>query len=147
MDAYFKSRQWFNVDKDKALPPTYVVRTAPAGEVVGFVALGFRNYDHPHDGSGQRAKYLVVYVAGVNVPFQGKEDSGSKGQTYAASMFDFIESQARAKDVCVGVSLWVRANNARAVAFYKKVGFEEDPGGPRQRDGGAPHLTMRKPIR
>lgn len=62
------------------------------------------------------------------------------------SMFDFIEAQARAKDGCVGVSLWVRADNARAVAFYKKVGFREDPGGACQRDGGAPHLTMRKPL-
>lgn len=41
--------------------------------------------------------------------------------------------------------MWVRVDNPRAIAFYEKVGFEGDVGGPVQRDGGAPHLTMRKP--
>jgi hypothetical protein len=45
---------------------------------------------------------------------------------------------------CVGVSLWVRSDNARAIAFYEKVGMVKDPGGPVSRDQGATHLTMRK---
>ncbi|TAK30190.1 MAG: GNAT family N-acetyltransferase [Myxococcaceae bacterium] len=55
---------------------------------------------------------------------------------------------ARAQSACIGLrlSLWVRANHARAIGFYRKVGFVADAGGPTQRDGGALHLTMRKAI-
>ena len=108
--------------------------------------MAFRNYDHPRDGAAARARYLMVYVAGLHGRFQGKENPRAPGETFAVSMFRVIEGFARSKPGCVGLSLWVRADNLRAVAFYKKVGFEPDVGGPVQRDGGAPHLTMRKPL-
>ncbi|MEZ4461501.1 MAG: GNAT family N-acetyltransferase [bacterium] len=47
---------------------------------------------------------------------------------------------------CVGLALWVRSDNNRAIAFYEKVGFERDPTGPVSRDDGVPHLTMRKAV-
>jgi hypothetical protein len=55
-----------------------------------------------------------------------------------------IEGIARAKQSCVGLSLWVRSTNEVAMAFYRKVGFTEDPGAPLNRDEGDPILTMLK---
>jgi ribosomal protein S18 acetylase RimI-like enzyme len=146
VDAYFQTRQWFNSGKGVAAPPTYQFLTEEGGEVVGYAAVGFRSCDHPHDGAGDRARYLMVYVAGLHQRFQGRTNPRAPGETFAASMFRAIEGLASAKVGCVGLSLWVRADNLRAIAFYTKVGFEPDPGGPVQRDGGAPHLTMRKPL-
>lgn len=144
VDTYFRSRQWFNVVKGVAAPPTYQFLTAEDGEVVGYAAVAFRNGDHPHDGSGNRARYLMVYVAGVHARFQGCENPNAPGESFAVSIFRVLEGFARDKQGCVGVSLWVRTDNPRAVAFYRKMGFEPDPAGPVQRDEGAPHLTMRK---
>lgn len=55
-----------------------------------------------------------------------------------------LEEMARSKANCVGLSLWVRSTNERAIGFSKKVGFVADPAGPTQRDAGDPMLTMRK---
>lgn len=61
-------------------------------------------------------------------------------------MFRVIEGFARNAERCVGLSLRVRTDNPRAMAFYRKMGFVPDPGGPLKRDSGAPHLSMRKPL-
>jgi ribosomal protein S18 acetylase RimI-like enzyme len=55
-----------------------------------------------------------------------------------------LERFAIDKTGCRGLYLWVRADNDRAIAFYRKCGFVDDPAGPVQRDDGAPHLSMRK---
>ena len=86
----------------------------------------------------------MIYMIGVDQVFQGIQNPLMPGQTYAASIMAVLEDIARAKHDCVGLSLWVRSTNAVAMAFYRKVGFAEDPGGPSQRDGGDPILTMRK---
>lgn len=142
--TYFRSRRWFNADKGQAAPPTYVFRTGPGGLVVGYASVSFRNAEHPDDKSAARAQYLMIYVAGVNTGFQGQRNPVAPEETFAASMFGMIEGLAAAKQGCVGLSLWVRASNARAVRFYEKAGFVADPNGPVHRDGGAPHITMRK---
>ena len=144
VDAYFRSRQWFNVEKERAAPPTYQFLTAQDGEVVGYAAVAFRNCDHPHDGAGTRSRYLMVYVAGVHSRFQGAENPNAPGESFAVSIFRVLEGFALKKQGCVGLTLWVRTDNPRAIAFYEKIGFAADPAGPVQRDAGAPHLTMRK---
>jgi ribosomal protein S18 acetylase RimI-like enzyme len=85
-----------------------------------------------------------VYVAGLHRRFQGVINPRGRGETYAVSMFQVLEGFARDKAQCVGLSLWVRSDNARAIAFYRKAGFAPDAAGPVQRDNAAPHLTMRK---
>jgi Acetyltransferase (GNAT) family len=144
VDDYFQQRQWFNTGKGKAAPPTYTFLEVRTSEVIGYAALVFKNLDHPCDGAGSRAKYLTVYVAGVNLRFQGVENPQSPGENYAESVFGAIDELARTKQGCVGLSLWVREDNLRALAFYRKSGFDMDPSGPVQRDAGARHVTMRK---
>ena len=146
VDAYFRGRQWFNVDKDRAAPPTYQFLTDKDGEVVGYAAIAFRNAEHPLDGSPERARYLVIYAVGIHERFQGALNPRAEQETYAVSLFGVLEAFARDKAGCAGLSLWVRADNPRAMGFYEKVGFVADPGGAVHRDGGAPHLTMRKPV-
>jgi ribosomal protein S18 acetylase RimI-like enzyme len=146
VDSYFRSRRWFNVAKGQAAPPTYVFRTDANGPVVGYAAVSFRNTEHPDDQSTTRARYLMVYAVGVNRPFQGQPNPSAPSVTLAASIFEAVETLALAKPDCVGMSLWARATNERALRFYRRLGFVADPGGPTQRDSGSPHLTMRKPL-
>jgi len=143
-DRYFRNRECFKADKGRSSPPTYVFRVAEHGPVVGYCAFAFRKQPHPDDAHATKARYLVIYMIGVDLPFQGIQNPLTPGQTYAASITAVLGCMARSKPDCVGLSLWVRSTNALAMAFYRKVGFAEDPGGPSQRDGGDPLLTMRK---
>lgn len=143
-DHYFRSRQWFKFDKGRSSPPTYVFRTAEGGPTVGYCAYDFRKQPHPDNAGEATARYLVIYMIGVDQEFQGKQNPLAPGQTYAASIMSVIEDIARARESCVGLSLWVRSTNHAAIGLYRKVGFKEDPGGPSRRDDGDPILTMRK---
>jgi len=143
-DHYFRSRQWFKFDKNRSSPPTYVFRVHKGGPVVGYCAIDFGKQPHPDDASEDKARFLVIYMIGVDDAFQGTQNPLATGQTYAASIMAVLEDIARAKQRCVGLSLWVRSTNQVAIAFYRKVGFTADPGGPSQRDEGDPILTMRK---
>ncbi len=144
VDEYFRSRRWFNAEKGRSAPPTYQFRTVQDRDVVGYAAVSFRNCAHPDDGSHDRARYLVVYAAGLHLRFHGVENPLAPGLTFATSMFRVLEQFALDKGGCAGLYLWVRAENDRAIAFYRKFGFVDDPAGPVQRDGKSPHLTMRK---
>ncbi len=144
VDWYFRSRQWFNAAKGKASPPTYQFLTANGGDVVGYAAVSFRECGHPEDASEEKAKYLAVYAAGLYSRFQGQKNPRAPDESFAESMFRVLEGFARDKTDCVGLYLWVRADNDRAIGFYRKFGFREDPGGLVQRDDKVPHLTMRK---
>ena len=95
VDAYFRSRQWFNVDKGRAAPPTYQFLTDEGGEVVGYAAIAFRNVEHPHDGSPDRARYLVIYAVGVHERFQGALNPRAEQETFAVSLFGVLEEFAR----------------------------------------------------
>lgn len=142
VDKYFHSRHWFDDGSEKTSPPTY--KFCDGDEFVGLASVAFRDNPHPTDESSTTAKYLVVYVVGVREELHGVKNPNASDETYAATLFRTLERFGREREGVVGMSLWVRADNARAIAFYEKVGFERDPGGPVQRDGGAPHLTMRK---
>ena len=143
-DHYFRSRQWFNADKGRSKPPTYVFRALEDSPVVGYCAFDFRKQLHPEDTSTTKARYLVIYMIGVDQAFQGRQNPLAPGQTYAASIMSIIEDIARAKESCVGLSLRVRSTNLAAIGLYRKVGFLEDSNGPSHRDQGDPILTMRK---
>ena len=145
-DHYFRSRQWFKFDKNRSSPPTYVFRVRKGGPVVGYCAFDFGKQPHPDNASEAKARYLVIYMIGVDQEFQCKQNPLAPGQTYAASIMSVIEDIARAKQSCVGLSLWVRSTNEAAIGLYRKVGFTEDPGGPSRRDEGDPILTMRKML-
>lgn len=143
VDRYFRCRSWFDVAKGRAAPATYQFRTRPGGAVVGYAAAAFRNQAHPTDNGAERARYLVIYALGVHRHFQGVGNPAVPGERYATTMMRDLVDLARQKPDCVGVSLWVREDNARAIAFYRRNGFVSDPAGPVARDGGSRHLTMR----
>jgi ribosomal protein S18 acetylase RimI-like enzyme len=113
---------------------------------VGYCAYDFRKQPHPDKASEAMARYLVIYMIGVHQAFQRTQNPLAPGQTYAASIMAVLEDIARAKQSCVGLSLWVRSTNEAAIGLYRKVGFTADPGGPSQRDEGDPILTMRKML-
>ena len=142
VDDYFRKRQWFNEGKDKAAPPTYTFFSED-GDRIGYAAVAFRRYPHPNDNADEKNQYLVIYVVGVDRAFRGKFNA-RLGETFAKSIFRTLTRFAEEKEECAGLSLWVRTDNERAIAFYKKGGFVADETGPVERDDGAPHLTMRK---
>jgi len=87
---------------------------------------------------------LFRFFGIFGLPFQAEylNQPGPKtpGQVIA------IEGIALARVGCVGLCLWVRSANIRAIRFYKKTEFAMDPTGPVQRDGGPPHASMRKRL-
>jgi len=143
VDAYFHSRQWFHAARKQASPPTFALRAAVHGPVVGLVTVGFRRAPWPMD-TGWQARTLTIYALGVDVAYQGQRNPLAPSETYAASVMAVVERMAREKADCLGLALWVREGNARAISFYRRCGFVGDPGGPVRRDDGAAHLTMRK---
>lgn len=114
---------------------------------MGYCAVSFRNQPHPDDASTLKAKVLVISMLGVDQAFQGQRNAQAPEQTYAAWIMASLEEMARSKTNCVGLSLWVRSTNDRAIGFYKKVGCIADPAGPLKRDHGDPMLTMRRFLR
>jgi ribosomal protein S18 acetylase RimI-like enzyme len=143
VEAYFHGRQWF---RPKGTLATFAFHAANDGPAIGYVTVAGQRVPHPTDASAATARYLTVYALGVAVDHQGVRNPGRPRDTFAVSILRMVEDLARAQSACVGLSLWVRANNARAIGFYRKVGFVADAGGPTQRDDGAPHLTMRKAL-
>ena len=141
LDGYFKNRKWFDPMKGKASPETYRFEAGPLSRI-GYAAAGFANRAHPDDAAPAKARYLVVFVIGIDKAWQGHKNPDT-GSSYAVSIMQELEALARARAGCVGLCLWVRSDNGRAIKLYKKCGFAEDPGGPVQRDTGAPHVTMR----
>lgn len=141
VNQYFRRRTWFKHDKGRASPPTYTFFDA-SGARVGYAAVSFGKCPHPHDRAVDKEKYLVIYVVGVDLAFQGRRFAPS-GTSYATTIFRTLIRFAREKEDCVGLSLWVRSDNDRAMAFYRKIGLEADENGPVARDDGTPHVTMR----
>jgi len=117
VEEEFKSRIW-EEDRDLFL-------FALEGELVAGARLDFWNRDPPHKDpeDGERRRYYLVIALGINVPFQGQRDPVS-GQKYSRIIFDYIESKARDREDCVGLTLWVRAANERARAIYVHWGFQ-----------------------
>ncbi len=144
VDDYFKKREWFRIDRYS--PPTYCLRDSE-GQMVGLVSLGFRKCGLERDTQSAQERFLVVYAVGIDTRFQGSPNPSGRGSTYAVTLFRLIERVALDAKTCVGLYLWVRSDNDRAVRFYTKLGFTADPGGPVSRDEGAQHLTMRKLLR
>lgn len=143
VEAYFHGRQWF---RPKGTLATFAFRVANDGPAIGYVTVARRQVAHPSDASAAMERYLTVYALGVAVDHQGVRNPSSPRDTFAVSIMRVVENLARTQGTCVGLSLWVRANNARAIGFYRKVGFVADAGGAVQRDDGVPHLTMRKAL-
>ncbi|MCT4366231.1 MAG: hypothetical protein N3Z28_01010 [Synechococcaceae cyanobacterium MAG-AL2] len=75
VDDYFINREWFK--GGRASPPTYVFRTEDGGQVVGYAAVSFCNVIPPNSQSMVKAKYLTIFVCGVNKQFQGKRNPRS----------------------------------------------------------------------
>jgi len=139
---YFKSRQWFDIAKSVARPPTYQFGTA--NDIVGYVATAFANKPHPREDSEARARYLVMYVLGIHRRFQGQQHAES-GERYSTTILRALETDfAPKKSACVGIYLRVRTTNTPAIHFYERMGFSADPNLVGGTPDEAPQLVMRK---
>jgi ribosomal protein S18 acetylase RimI-like enzyme len=134
VEESFKSRSWA---KRRDL---YVYSLDEAW--VGGVRLGIFRLQHPHPGSSDVAKYLVIRDLGVNVSFQRQKCPDSDDRTFASVMLDDVERRARSNPECVGESLYVREPNIRARRLYEKHGFDYENGVFEQ--DGLPTLEMRR---
>lgn len=139
VEAYFKSRRWFDLKRNRTKPPTY--QFGVGDEVVGYAATDMRRLSWP-SAAQPRARFLVIYVVGVHRRFQGRVNPRSPHEeSYAANLFRALESGedfARSRPDCVGLFLKVKSSNGRAIRFYEKLGFvAADP-------EAEPHLEMAK---
>lgn len=143
VNEYFRNRAWFDPGKQTARPPTYQFGTAR--DVVGYLAMAFGNKPHPNESSTSTARYLVFYALGIGESFQGRTNPYSPtGERYAETVVRAMEFYfATQKKACVGLYLRVRETNARAVAFYRRLGFREDPGTAVVVDDAAPQIIRK----
>lgn len=140
VNAYFHSAQW----AARLGQGTFHIRACVGGPTLGFVTAEFRKSGRVSDEDPNKARFFTIYAFGLNLAFHGQKNPRAPQESYAASAFRVLESLARTKADCAGLALWVREHNARAIAFYEKVGFIPDPAGPVPRDGGPRHITLRK---
>lgn len=143
VEEEFKSRVW-EPDRDLFL---YLLDD-PENEnvLVAGARLGYGNLPDPASPiptEGERRHYFLVMSFGVQVDFQHKDDPASDPpRRWASIVMDHAEAKARAKERCVGMSLWVRVENAGAQRFYERHGFKVERG-PFE-DEGQSYLEMRK---
>lgn len=147
VDGYFRSRRWFDLKTGRAKPPTYRFSVAPGEDVIGYATVSFSKMPHPIGDATEKALYLVVYVVGINQRWQGIAHPERPGESLAVSIFEFLRAKAAENERCVGLYLRVRVHNARAIAFYRKFGFVEDPCPPLTPAGEQPSLrVMRRTL-
>jgi hypothetical protein len=124
----FKSRIWF-----KSKSPLFLFLRDSADqdgeELVAGARFGYGNLPDPATGDAdetERAHFHLVMSFGVQVTCQHRDDPlTSPPRRWASVVMDHAESKARAKDRCVGMSLWVREENTDAQKFYRnRHGFE-----------------------
>lgn len=150
VNDYFRHRKWMKQDKKgRPLPSPPAFQFGHGEEVIGYAAIAHANRRHPTEGSDTRKRYLVIFVTGVDGPYQGRQNPrSSKGERYAENLFRALEEKfAPSRPGCVGLYLMVREDNTRAIHFYERVGFGVDPlpEGRLQPDWSpAPLLVMRK---
>jgi GNAT superfamily N-acetyltransferase len=126
---FVHSRRWANK------PYIAALEFGLNGRSVGFAFLVIDKKRHPDWASGEKANYQLVVMAGVHKRYQGKEDpkapfrtdKPSKRESLAVTMFRGIEEFGRSRpEGLAGMWLQVRAENARAIACYEKIGFIHD---------------------
>jgi hypothetical protein len=139
VDAYFLNRRW--VRRGQVSPPTYKFLTS-TGETLAYASMALRDFEHPHNKSGSKARYGVIYAFGVCQRFHRIRNPDEPRETYAVSVLRVLAQKAKEKHA-VGIALRVRRGNAQAIACYVKTGFVADPAGPEQYGEGEPYLTMR----
>ncbi len=118
---FFKSRVWFHPNRrgsKQYRPPTFLI--CWCDQLIGMVALTVRKLPFGLDGAVVRL--LSVEVMGIDVGFQGAP--GPDGGTLAVAVMDHLKHRAEVQQLD-GVSLRVRAGNARGRAYYSKCGFSE----------------------
>ena len=146
VSEYFRSRRWFDHARRQARPPVYQFGTRDV--IIWYAAVAFANRPHPDNLAALKARYLVIYVLGVHDAHQGKANplSPIAGERYATTVMRALDEHlSRQKPDCVGLYLHVRQGNDRAIQFYRRLGFVDDPVGPiAPAEGGTPQLVMRK---
>lgn len=124
--AFFRSRRWFQVhekkEKDKRKPPTFVVVADVDGRPtkIGMVAMTRRKVAR---AGGDVVPVLSIEVMGIHRPFQGRGVDAGRGPTLASLLMAHLREHAVGMDL-PGIALLVRAENAKAIAYYRKCGFE-----------------------
>lgn len=103
------------------------------GEVVGFGSLGATRWRWPPPDGGYTS-ILIIPMLGVAERFQGQPPDAEwkyarqiMGHLIAAARQSALESSAKSKTPTEWLVLLVHRDNARAIRFYEKCGFELIP--------------------
>jgi hypothetical protein len=134
---YFRERRWLTRDRT-------CYQFGLDGAPIGYAAVALAPCAHPDESSSAKATYLIIFMIGVDVEFQGATNQ-STGRSYFASIIDEVHRIATEVVDCVGLYLIVDRRNARAVRAYLRSGFFTDPSpaGTKSK-GGRTFLTMRR---
>lgn len=128
VEEEFKSRVWF---KSKSSLWLFLRdgTDISAEELVAGARFGYGNLPDPATGDADETERLHFYLVmsfGVQLGFQHRDDPLTEPpRRWSSVVMDHAESKARAKERCVGMSLWVREENTDAQRFYQnRRGFE-----------------------
>jgi len=97
-----------------------------AGRDLGWICVGA---SRDPDAKPTTAELRAMYI-----------DPGSWRRGVGRALWSQAEAVLRAAN-CPQITLWVLEDNARALAFYRSVGFVEDPGHAIARDRGGVQLV------
>jgi ribosomal protein S18 acetylase RimI-like enzyme len=97
----------------------------PEGELVGYGSLGMTKWKWPAPNGPRETVSIIPYV-GVQSKFHGEPKGASPNERYAYQIMGDLISKARRRGTKI-LGLFVDKKNARATAFYTRVGFQSLP--------------------
>lgn len=121
-----RRRMWTRLTSEAPEGVRVSLAETPDGEIVGFAVAGSSLPDEEH-GVPRDLQLFMIYVAAAHY-----------GTGAGQALLDAALGPGPAL-------LWVAKENPRAIAFYRRNGFELD--GAEQRDPGAPRITDVRMVR
>jgi GNAT superfamily N-acetyltransferase len=109
------------------------------GNIVGFGSLGVSNWNWPEPTTKPRVRVNLIPMVGIQSRYHGKPDGPTEQRFSTQIMLDLIDEARRNTDAKPVLGLFVHPDNAAAIRFYRRIGFQDF----HQRSGGYVGMILR----
>jgi GNAT superfamily N-acetyltransferase len=101
--------------------------STPEDGIVGYGSLGGREWRYPNSTKSPRMRINTIPFVGIQWAFQGQPRGESETKFFVQIMGHLALEARKHTDRFPLLGLFVRPENQRAIAAYRKIGFEEFP--------------------